>query len=480
MGTEANGGADGAGGGPGAGSGGGDPYSSSSTDLELLDGLADEVIEGAGGEEKPAGAAGDEGQGGDKGAAAGGEGGGEEQAPEWLETAPEELKGLLSSNAVSAAAKEWLKKTFEEFSGFKEGLTGDPEVSAELADLFPGGIEDIRSAHENAQTFQREMTQFESGDATQQTELLAGLLQQNADAFVALVPAGLDLLKQTLRDDWTQIASGMSREYLDTITDGKFGGFFDGLVDLAAKYNGLLDSNPDEAAKFAAKLGGAALQMADWWAGAKGKLGYDKAAADRGAGAATGRAPVTRAGEASDGETRIALREAALFEQQLGMSHDRAINPMISREISTAIKARGMNLPASWQQKVVTSVAKAIVKNLQADRAFQAKLTREYHRGDSNRPQQWDRSDRVAASLVGAAKARAAKLIPVLVKRALDNLATLAPGKGAGAGAGSPGAGVRSGGRTATATAGAITDDDLKNPAISDADLLARITGAGK
>jgi len=387
---------------------------------------------------------------------------------------------MLSSNAVSAAAKEWLKKTFEEFTGFKEGLTGDPEAAAEIIDLFPGGMEDIRAAHGDAQNFRREMTQFESGDPAQQTELLAGLLQHDADAFVQLVPAGLDLLKQTLRDDWTQIASGMSREFLDTITDGKFGNFFDGLVELATKYNGLVDTNADEAAKFAAKLGGAALQMAEWWTGAKGKLGYDKPAGERGTAAATGRTPVTRTGEANDGETRIALREAALFEQQLGMSHDHAINPMISKEIASAIKARGMNLPAIWQQRVVGSVAKAIVKNLQADRAFQAKMTREYHRGDSNRPQQWDRSDRVAASLVNAAKARAAKLIPTLVKRALDNLATLAPGKAAAAGAGSPGAGVRSGGRTSTGTGGSISDADLKNPAVSDGDLLARITGAEK
>lgn len=471
------GGGAGAGGGSGAGAGGGgiEAYSSSSTDIELLDGLADEVIEEHSDEhvdDKGDGAAADE-----RGRESAGEGGegGAEHAPAWLETAPDELKGMLSSNAVSGAAKEWLKKTFEEFTGFKEGITGDPEAAAEIIDLFPGGMEDIRSAHGDAQNFRREMTQFESGDATQQTELLAGLLQQNADAFVQLVPAGLDLLKQTLRDDWTHIASGMSREFLDTITDNKFGTFFDGLVELATKYNSLLDTNAEEAAKFASKLGGAALQMADWWTSAKPKLGYDKAPAERAA-AGTGRTPVTRGREESDGETRIALREAQLFEQQLGLSHDQAINPLIRKEIASAIKARAMALPATWQQRVMASVAKAVVKNLQADRAFQAKLSREYHRGDANRPQQWDRSDRVALSLVNAAKARAAKLIPTLVKRALDNLATLAPGKTAAAG--TPGAGVRSGTRTATGGAGGVTDADLKDLKVSDADLLARITGA--
>ena len=468
----------------GAGSGGGsgttDLYASSNTDLDVLDGLAEETYEeetkGAPAEGAE-GATGAEGTEGEERAAEGTEGA-EGAPPEWLETAPDELRGLLSSNAVSAAAKEWLKKTFEEFTGFKEGLTGDPEVSAELADLFPGGIEDIRSAHENAQTFQREMAQYASGDPAQQTEMLSALLQQNADAFVAMVPVGLDLLKQTLRDDWTQVASNMSREYLDTITDGNFPKFFDGLVELAAKYNGLADTNPEEAAKLASRLGGTALQMADWWTGAKGKLGYDKAAADRTAASGT-RAPVgARTTEPNEGEMRVALREAALFETQLGMAHDRAINPIISREVASAIKARGMNLPNAWQQKVLASVGRAIVKNLQSDRAFQAKLTREYHRGDAKRPQGWDRSDRVANSLVTAAKARAQKLIPVLVKRALDNLASLAPSKAAAASA--PGAAVTSGRRTATATAGQISDADLKNPEISDGDLLARLTGVSK
>lgn len=459
-----------------AASGSEELLSSSNSDLDVLDGLADEVIT----ENRPAdagdGAAANE---GDPAAAAAAEGEhAEETAPEWLETAPDELKGLLSSNAVSAQAKEWLKKTFEEFSGFKEGLTGDPEVSAELADLFPGGIEDIRSAHQNSESFRREMAQYESGDATQQTELLSGLLQQNPDAFVALVPAGLDLLKQTLRDDWTNVAAGMSREYLDTITDGKFGSFFDAIAELAGNYYKLADANPDEAAKLAAKLGGSALQMADWWNGAKGKLGYDKAAGERTAPAAGNRNPAARPTEISEGETRVAMKEAALFEQQLGMSHDRAINPLIQKEIASAMSARGMKLASTWQNKVLAAVAKSIVSNLKSDRAFQAKLLREYHRGDAKRPQSWDKSDRVAQSLVGAAKARAQKLIPMLVKRALDNLSTLTGTKAAAAAA--PGAGIRGGSRTQTATAGAISDEDLKNPAISDGDLLSRLTGVSK
>ncbi|HEY6339336.1 MAG TPA: hypothetical protein VIW68_12655 [Candidatus Sulfotelmatobacter sp.] len=465
-----------------AGGSGDDLYNSSNSDLDVLNGLADEVLtdnepdKSADGADDHAAATAD---GGDKGAAAVADGG---EQPVWepLETAPEEVKGLLASNSVSAAAKEWIKKTYEELSGFKEGLTGDPEVSAELADLFPGGMDDIRSAHQNSESFRREMAQYESADPMQHTELLSGLLQQNADAFVSLVPAGLDLLKQTLRDDWTQVASNLTHEYLDTITDGKFGGFFDALTDLATNYYKLADANPDEAAKFAAKLGGSALQMADWWAGAKPKLGYDKATAERGTAGATGRQITGRPTEINEGETRVALREAALFEQQLGMNHDRAINPMISKEVAGAIKARGMNLPQNWQNKVTAAVAKSIVNNLKADRAFQAKLTREYHRGDAKKPTSWDRSDRVAASLVNAAKARAQKLIPVLVKRALDNLSTLGGGKAATAAAAAPGAGVRSGARSATATSGPITDDDLRNSSLSDGELLSRITGVSK
>jgi len=482
----------GAGAGAGAGSGSGGEgaglYSAGNSDLDILDGLAEETLveetENQGGEGAGAG----EGAGGGEGEGAGagegeGEGAGAETVPEWLEGAPEELKGLLSAGNVSAAAKEFLKKTYEEFLGLKDGLSGDPEVAAELTDLFPGGIEDIRAAHENAQTLQREMTQFESGDPTQQAEMLSSLLQQNADAFVSMVPVGLDLLKQTLRDDWTQIASGMSREYLDTITDGKFGTFFDNLVTLGSKYHELSEANPDEAAKFAAKLGGAALQMADWWTSAKPKLGYDKAAGERTAGAAPGARTVAgaRTTEINDGEMRVAIREANLFEQQLGLHHDKAINPMISKSIASEIKARGMTLSNGWQQKVLASVAKAIVKNLQADRSFQAKLTREYHRGDSKRPQNWDRSDRVLNSLINAARARAEKLAPRLVKRALDNLATLTPGKKtAAAGAGDPAAGRRSGARTPTSTPGALSDADLKNSEISDGDLLARLTGVPK
>lgn len=392
--------------------------------------------------------------------------------PEWFETAPQEYKDLFAQKNISEAHRQWLEKTYGELSSFKSSPIGTPESVQELTELFPGGLEDIREAHTAAQQFRTEMEQFNSGDPGQQTELLANLIQQNPDAFVSLIGSASDLIKQTLRDDYTAFASNLAHDHLESMTDGKFGQFFDSIVGRAREYSQLAESNPEAAAKLASKLAGDALTIADWWGTAKNKLGYGEKTAP----AAGGRQPVTSINRADDREVQLATKEANLWSSNYMLKHDNTVNPMISQALKTELTARKMtDLPQNWQNRVLQSVAEGIKANLASDKTYLALENRIYRHNDAKDPRKWDNSDTASRTLLQAVKQRAEKLVPSLLKRALDDLSSL---RGTPVKPNQPGAATRS--SATAATAGAATGDweaDLKAGKITNAEAIQRITG---
>lgn len=404
-----------------------------------------------------------------------GEGGAEGQIvrPEWYETAPNELKGLLDHKNISAEAKKWIEDSYGELNTFRGTPIGTKEAVQEIADIFPGGLEDIRTAHTNAAEFVREMEQFNSNDPSQQSELLATLLQSNPDAFVSIIGVGADLLKQTLRDDYTSFASNIAHEHLESITDGKFASFFDSVADMAQKYHSLSETNPEEAAKLASKLGGAALQMADWWPSAKNKLGYGEKQVQQHA-TPGNRAPVVN-NQVDQREIGVAQREAQLFESNYMIKHDSSINPIIQSALTRDLAARKLDLPQSWQAKVMDLVAKQVKEALPQDKTYLAIEQRVYRKDKDVR--KWDKSDQVSKTLLAAAKQRAEKLIPNLLKRALDDISSL---RGQQRAAVTPGAATRGGGGSpaaAAASGNAGWEQDLKDGKISGSDAILRMAG---
>lgn len=398
---------------------------------------------------------------------------GEAAKPEWFETAPDQLKGLLAHQNISADQKKWLEETFGELNTFKGTPIGTKEAVQELAELYPGGMDDIREAYTNAQEFVKEMAQFNSGDPGQQTELLATLIQQNPDAYVSMLGSGAELLKQTLRDDYTSFASNLTHDHLETITDGKFAQFFDGLTQMAKEYTGLSETNPEQAAKIASKLGGMALQMADWWGSAKNKLGYgEKASMPVGS-----RQPAVVPRQEDQREVGLAQREANFFASNYILKHDQSVNPLISSAMTRELAARKLDLPQSWQQRVIGLVSQGIKDNLHSDKTYLALENRIYRRGAPNDPRKWDNSDVAARTLLAAAKQRAEKLVPTLLKRALDDIATL---RGGAAPKAQPAAGVRSAGGPTNAGGGGNNsswEEDLKAGKISGAEAVQRMAG---
>lgn len=439
-------------------------YSSGGSDLDILNGLSE--LPDDGGKSSPAVADAP----GTGAVEAAPEGTGVE--PEWLGTAPEELKGMLSQQNLSAAAKTWLKQTYEELNGLKASPLTAKETLQELSEIAPGGIQDLRDMRDNAQKFAVEREQFGSNDPEQQSELLGSLLQDNPDAFVGLTNVGLDMLKQTLRDDYTAIAGRLTAEHLETVTNGKFATFFDSLEQMADEYSKLADSNPEAAAKIANKLAGMALTSGGWWKDSKKDLGFGVDPKT----ATAPRNPVTNRNAPDDREVTYALRDASYFEEKLGSRHDTAINPLITSALTKDLEVRGMQLSDHWKGQVQKAVASAIVENLKNDREFQALMNRYYHRGAPNDPRKWDKSDNVSKILINAAMNKAQKLIPGLMKNALGRLAELNPGKKAPIAAGT---GARGGGGTSPAGKGSsvIAEDDFKNPNVSDADILNKIAG---
>lgn len=393
--------------------------------------------------------------------------------PEWFEAAPDQLKGLLGAANVSAEAKKFLEETYGELNTFKGSPVGTKEAVQELSELFPGGMEDIKSAHENAQLFTRQMEQIYSIDPSQQVEVLAQIVQTNPDAYVSMLNVGADLLKQTLRDDYNAFATNLAHEHLETITDGKFAQFFDSVSKMAADYHGLMDTNPEAAAKLAAKLGGAALQMSDWWGGAKNKLGYGEKAAER-----TGaRGPVTTTKPEDSRETSLAQRESDFFKSNHLLKHDSAVNPVISQSLVRELAARKMDLPQSWQSRVTQFVSDGIKQNLIQDKGYLALENRVRCRNAPNDPRKWDNSENASRTLLAAARQRAEKLIPGLLKRALDDLSSLRPQAAKPV---VPGAGDRGGGRPAAGGAGGGSsswEDDMKAGNISTAEAIGRVAG---
>ncbi len=105
--------------------------------------------------------------------------------PEWLGASPQEMQDLWGRKDLAAPVREFIKSQYEELQSLKSGVLGTAEAVTEVNELFPGGVEDMRSAVENAQVFVREREQFASGDPTQQSEFLGTMLQENPDAYVS-------------------------------------------------------------------------------------------------------------------------------------------------------------------------------------------------------------------------------------------------------------------------------------------------------
>jgi hypothetical protein len=451
-------------------------YDSGASNLDILESVGNSLID----ESSPA--AGGSGTGVTDPAAPGAsgtEGGaaGEQPArPEWYETAPAELKGLLDHGNVSAPMKKWLEETYGELNGFKSSPIGSREAVQEITELFPGGVEDMRVAHEQSQAFAREMEQFRSGDATQQSELLAGLLQDEAgpEAFISLTSNALELLKETLPRDYTAVASGITKGHLDEVTDGKFSSFFDSVRGVASEYQAKLDAGDHEgAAKLAAKLGGYALQMSDWWGTAKNKLGYGEQAAAT-PGARPSLVP-NRGVDLNDKDVQYAQRDAQYFNTNYISKHDSLVRPMVTSNLTKELTARKMELTDKWKNDIMSFVENGIKQNLIKDKTFAALEARIYKRNSAD-PRRWDNSEKVAQILLNNVKSRAEKLVPVLLKQALDRLSELRPGtqrqvqpgEKIRTGAGGPGAG--GGG-------GNSWEADLKDGKISSVDAIQKMAG---
>ncbi len=382
---------------------------------------------------------------------------GAEAEPEWMETAPDEFKAISGQANVSKEIKKWLKDTYGELNDFKSGAYGSREAMQELNELFPGGIEDLRSASESVQAYQREQRMLESGDPEQMSEILEEKLVGNPDLFIASIQGSLDALKRSnLTPEYNEIATSMAHDGLESVTDGHFGAFFDGLVGLAQKYAQLSQTNPEEAGKIAAQLANQGLSLADWWSGAKGKLGF---------GEKTGEAPgrtiragaktptVVRPSATDEREIRLAQREVGQFNARLSDAHTRAISPLITGAAKRELAAAKIELSSEWMADFVGAVDGAIRQNLAADSQFQALMDRVHYAKNRQDVRGYNTSDQAVKTLVDAARLRATKLIPGLVKKYVAKLAQLNPQAKVGdpaAGVSQGAAGTRGGGKRST------------------------------
>jgi hypothetical protein len=401
----------------------------------------------------------------------------EEAEPDWMADAPEEYKTLSSQSNVGKEIKKWLKDTYGELQGFKSSAYGSPEAIQELGELFPGGIEDLRSASETLQAAQREQRMLESGDPDQMNEILEEKLVANPDVFLASLHGSLDALKRSnLTPEYNEITVSMAHDGLESVTDGHFEAFFDGLVGLSQKYASLLQTNPEEAGKIAAQLANQGLSLADWWSGAKGKLGFGEkpggsAAGVRGATVRTGAKPaVVRPNETDEREYRLAEREVRQFNGRLADSHNRAIQPMITAAAKRELAAAKIELSANWMNKLVTQIDAQIRQNLISDRQFQSLMNRVHYAGNQQDIRGYNMSDQTIKALVDAARLRATKLIPGLVRKQVAELAELNPQAKAAA----PGAEISQGGAARSAAKG-TAQDALKDRRLSVGQTLDRI-----
>lgn len=405
--------------------------------------------------------------------------GAEETKPEWFDGAPAEFKALFGQQNISAESKKWLSETYGKLHGFTESPIGTPEAVQELSEMFPGGIEDIRTAATDAHSFREEMEMFRSGDPEKQGELLGRLVTEDPTAFVALMQGGADMLKQTLRDDYTSFAQGVAKDHLETITDGQFAPFFNAISKISTDYNALAESNPAEAQKMVGKLASLALQMGDWWGVAHKKLGYGEQAA----GAAPVRIPGQRTPVANRGddqrELAIAQRESNFYVSNYILKHDASVNPMIATSMRAELTARKMtDLPASYLNKIAAKVGQGVKDLIGKDKTFAALEDRLYYRGSRNDPRKWNNDPKTADQLIAHAKQRVAKMLPNLIKQELDEVQLLRGG--AARKETQPGAEVR-GGRVSSPAGGgggaSNWETDLKEGKISSAEAIARIAG---
>lgn len=451
-------------------------FDSGASNIDILESIGSDILSEHGSSE-PSPAATSEGASGTPLSPGAGAAGSEDTTPrpEWFETAPEPLKGLLGQQNISADAKKFLEETYGELNSFKSSPYGSKESVQELSELFPGGIEDVRSAHENAALFTRQMEQVYSNDPSQQMEMLSQIVTTNPDAFVTMIGTASELLKQTLRDDYTSFASGLAHDHLESITDGKFSGFFDGVSKMVSEYHGLAETNPEAAARVASKLASASMQMADWWGGAKNKLGYGERTASS-VTSARGAVAINKPDDSR--EVSLAQREANFFTSNYMLKHDAGVAPLISQAMTRELAARKMELPGNWQKRVEQIVADGIKSNLAQDKTYLALENRYYRRGAPNDPRKWDNSEQAAKTLLSAARQRAEKLVQPLLKKALDELSTLRPQAAPKA---VPGAAIRGGGGSPAAGAGSggagNWEQELKEGKISGADAVMRIAG---
>jgi hypothetical protein len=353
-----------------------------------------------------------------------------EAEPDWMADAPEEFKGIQSQANVSKEIKKWLKDTYSELQGFKSSAYGSPEAIQELSELFPGGPEDLRSASETLQSHLREQRMLESGDPEQMNEILEEKLVANPDSFIASLQGSLDALKRSnLTPEYNEIATTLTRDGLESVTDGHFAVFFDQLGELSQKYGSLAQSNPEEAGKIAATLANQALALADWWGGAKKKLGFGKDPAERGTSIRSGARPtaVVRPSETDQREMRLAQREVGQFNARLSDSHNKAIHPLISAAAKKELASHKIELSSEWMGDLVGAVDSQIKQNLVSDPQFQALLNRIHYAGNREDIRGYDLSDRAIKTLIDAAKLRATKLIPGAVRKVVAKLAQLNP-----------------------------------------------------
>jgi hypothetical protein len=362
-----------------------------------------------------------------------------EPEPEWMADAPDEFKGILGHANLKDESKNYLKTIYGELHGFKSSPYGTPEAFQELAELFPGGIEDLRAAQQTLQDTARVQKMLESGDPDQMNEALEERLVGNPDSFIQQIQGGLDALKRSnLNQEYADIAMVLAKDRLDSASKGKYAEFNDGLVELASRYNSLAATNPDEAAKIAGQLASRALSIAEWWADAKKELGFGEKVERTNV---TGRSAVVRPAASDNRELQAAQRDVESFNNRYRSEQTSVMRPMFMKALTTEMTARKITLNDYWKGKVGQEVADELARKFDSDPQLQALINREHYKGNKDDLKGYDTSDKVIRNIIAAAKTRGEKLIPKLVAQALAHIADLNPG----ARAADPAAGVRGG-----------------------------------
>lgn len=411
--------------------------SSAITDVDNI--FAEPAAGGAGGGshvvEKPGAA----GAGGDGGAVATEV----ETEPEWLAEAPEEYKGLSSQANVKAEYKKWLRDTFDELHTFRSTPYGTRESMQELMELFPGGIEDLRSAQQTLQETARVQRMLESGDPDQMNEAIEERLVSSPDLFIAETQGRLDALKRSnLTSEYDDIARVLTQDRLNAASDGGFEKFYDTLAGLREKYLSM-DPNSDDAKRLAGQLAATALELGGWWGGAKGKLGFgQKTDGER---QSVRSAAVTRQRPEAAGnerEMQAARRDVESFQGRYREAQMGAVRPIFMNALNKELTARKLDLPEKWKVRIGGEVGAELTRRLESDPTLQAIVNREHYKGNREDLRGYDTSDKVVRNLVAAVKTRAERLIPKLVSEALADIAALKPA----AKAADPAAGVRGSG----------------------------------